>query len=302
MKLNISVLLLSAILALSACGKVAQHSRETAVATAPSPAPMAEAKMAAVEAEGVSDMAESAPAPAEPSGAADANMRKYIALRHHLIVESDIKGLEAAYKATLTQCQQLGCQLLSANFSKKTETNDPQGYIAARVPPKNVDALISGLSGKGEVIQHNQDSEDKTDQVVDVEARLKNLTALRDRLTTLLNNHDGKLNDILQVEREIANTQSEMDSLSTQRKILAQETDLVAVDITFQPKRTFTQGAASSPIMEALRDAGRVFSESIATIITFVAAILPWFVVIIPGFFLLRRVWRWMKAKFFKAK
>jgi hypothetical protein len=44
------------------------------------------------------------------------------------------------------------------------------------VQPRSVEIFISGLAKNVEVMQHHRDSEDKTDAVIDAEARIKNLT------------------------------------------------------------------------------------------------------------------------------
>ena len=68
------------------------------------------------------------------------------------------------------------------------------------------------------MIQHGRDIEDKTNQVVDTDARIKNLTSLRDRLRSMLDDKTAKFKDIIEVERELANTQSELDGLNSMRK------------------------------------------------------------------------------------
>ena len=145
--------------------------------------------------------------------------------------------MQAAFDAAVKHCEALNCQLLSAYYNKETPYSPPSASLSARVPPRNVEIFLSGLAKNGEVLQHGRDSEDKTNQVVDTDARIKNLTELRDRLRMMLTDKSAKFKDIIDVERELANTQSQLDSMLSMRKILSQETDLVAVNINFTPHR-----------------------------------------------------------------
>jgi hypothetical protein len=147
------------------------------------------------------------------------------------------------------------------------------------------------------VLQHGQDSEDKTNQVVDVDARIKNLTELRDRLRLMLADKSAKFKDIIDVERELANTQSQLDSMVSMRKILSQETDLVAVNIDFTATQGITEQGFFAPVARALKDAGRLMMESFANVITFVMGAIPWLLIGIPIIWLVRRSWAKIKVK-----
>ena len=217
--------------------------------------------------------------------------KKYIALRHHLQIETAADKMQASFDAALKHCEALSCQLLSANFNRETPYSPPSASLSVRVPPRNVAIFLSGLAKNGEVMQHGRDSEDKTNQVVDADARISNLTNLRDRLRLMLSDKTAKFKDIIEVERELANTQSELDSMTSVRKILALETDLVAVNIDFTAAQGITEQGFFAPVLRAFKNAGQVFMESIATVITFVMAAIPWLLIGIPIVWLVRRYW-----------
>ena len=223
--------------------------------------------------------------------------RKYIALRHHLQIETPAKKMQAAFDAAVRHCEALNCQLLSAYFNKETPYSPPSASLSARIPPRNVEVFLTGLAKSGEVLQHGRDSEDKTNQVVDTDARIKNLTELRDRLRLMLNDKTAKFKDIIEVERELANTQSQLDSMMSMRKILSQETDLVAVNINFTAAQGITEQGFFAPVARALKDAGRVMMESLAAVITFAMSAIPWLLIGIPVIWLVYRYWTKIRAK-----
>jgi hypothetical protein len=284
---------------MTACG---QQSPSTAPEAASAPAPMAEmvqTKMAAdVQGgaeQGLTEISE--PQPSLPVGDST-SVKKYIALRHHLQIETPAEKMQAAFDASIKHCEALSCQLLSANYNKETPYSPPSASLYVRIPPRNVEIFLSGLANNGEVIQHGRDSEDKTSQVVDTDARIKNLTELRDRLRLMLTDKSAKFKDIIDVERELANTQSQLDALSSMRKVLSQETDLVAVNIDFTAAQGITEQGFFAPVARALKDAGRVMMESFGAVITFVMSAIPWLLIGIPIIWLVRRYWAKIKTKF----
>ena len=275
------------LLVLAACGK------QDASITVPEMA-RAVAPLAKMTADSVGGAEESLTEISEPT---NHTAQKYIALRHHLQIETAPEKMRASFDAAVKHCESLSCQLLSANYNRETTYNPPSASLSVRVPPRNVSVFLSGLAKNGEVMQHGRDSEDKTNQVVDADARIKNLTDLRDRLRLMLNDKTAKFKDIIDVQRELANTQSELDTIASVRKILALETDLVAVNIDFTAAQGITEQGFFAPVARALKDAGRVMMESFGQVITFVVGVIPWLLIGIPLIWLVRKYWIKIKTK-----
>jgi hypothetical protein len=297
MKIFGLILFAMMLLFVSACGK--QGSQQNAPAVA---APMPEmAPVSATQAKTMPDSVggaeESLTEISEPKPAANAETRKYIALRHHLQIETPAERMQAAFDAAVKHCEALNCQLLSANYNRETPYSPPSANLSVCVPPRNVAIFLSGLAKSGEIMQHGRDSEDKTNQVVDADARIKNLTELRDRLRLMLTDKSAKFKGIIDVERELANTQSELDGMMSMRKILSQETNLVAVSIDFSAAQGITEQGFFTPVARALKDAGRVMMESFGAVITFVMSAIPWLLIGIPVLWLVRRYWAKIKTK-----
>jgi hypothetical protein len=283
---------------LTACGQQSSNvASEVASASAPMERGMG--KMAAdVQGgaeQGLTEISE--PQPSQPVGDST-SVKKYIALRHHLQIETPSEQMQASFDAAVKHCEALNCELLSANYNKETPYNPPSASLSARVPPRNVEIFLSGLVKNGEVLQHGRDSEDKTSQVVDTDARIKNLTELRDRLRLMLMDKSAKFKDIIDVERELANTQSQLDALSSMRKVLSQETDLVAVNINFSAAQGITEQGFFAPVARAFKNAGSVMMESFGVVITFVMGAIPWLLIGIPIIWLVRKYWTKIKTKF----
>lgn len=234
----------------------------------------------------------------EPGNASSiAQSQRFIALRHSLTVETPASKMQAAFDATAAHCEKLRCQVLSANFNRETPYSPPSASLSVRIPPRSVAIFIAGLAKSGEILQHHRNSEDKTDAVIDTEARIKNLTDLRDRLRVMLQDKSAKFRDVIEIERELANTQAQLDSLHGIRKVLAQETELVAVNIEFSASQSVTEKGFIAPVAKALDNAGRIMMESLANVITFIMTALPWLIFGVPIILLVRKFWTRIKAK-----
>ena len=279
-----------------ACGK--QDAPMPSVAMAPAPAgEMASAKMAREDSNYDAGGGEQSLTEATEPATGNVEVKRYIALRHTLMVETPAEQMQAAFDATVAHCEQLKCQILSANYNRETQYNPPSASLSVRVPPRSVEIFLTGLAKNSEVLQHHRDSEDKTNAVVDAEARIKNLTEFRDNLRAMLSDKSAKFKDLIEVQRELVNTQSELDAINSVRKLLAQETELVAVNIDFTAKQGITEQGFFSPVAQAFKNAGRVMMESFAAVITFFVTILPWLLFLIPAIILLRKLWAKIRAK-----
>jgi Domain of unknown function (DUF4349) len=218
----------------------------------------------------------------------------FVAVRHKLEIVEPGSGLPKSIEAVVAFCGTIQCEVLSSSVTNERSVLSPAGNIAVRVAPQDLNKFLDFVGKQGKTAQHSTESEDKTAAVVDVEAKLKNQTEFRDSLRKMLAKPGVSVADLLQIQEKLADAQAELDSEATQRKILANETEKVYVEIAFRSEqRTTTRGAFAS-VGEALRDSGSVLGDSLAALITAIAAIIPWLIVIVPGIWLLvKAVKRW---------
>jgi hypothetical protein len=76
--------------------------------------------------------------------------------------------------------------------------------IELKVPSARYDEALAGLRPIGKVETVNSTAEDVGEEFVDLSARTANARRLEERLVTLLATRAGKLEDVLNVERELA--------------------------------------------------------------------------------------------------
>ncbi len=228
---------------------------------------------------------------ASPGEAQSDTSGRFIAVGHRFVVEAPEADLAKAWQGVIDYCRTIRCEVLASTISQAPNA-PPSGRLSLRVIPGDIAKLFDLLAKSVTILEHSTEGEDKTATVVDVEAKLTNLTEFRNRLRAMLARSPSRVTDLIEVERELSKVQAELDSIVATRKALANETEKVAVQITFQSKRTITRTGALTPIISALQDSGSVLSESLANLITFILSIIPWLVLIVPAIWLGTKLYR----------
>jgi len=223
--------------------------------------------------------------------------QRFIAIRHKLEIIAPESNLPKAWESVITYCGTIECTVVSSNLVTKTRDATPSGSVSLRVSPGDLKKLFDQVEKQGQIVQHATESEDKTATVLDTEARIKNLTSFRDSLRTMLAKPSASVKDLVEIQEQLTEVQSQLDSETAQRKILANETEKVAVEITFGVERSRKNISAWMPVWDALRESGSDLAASVAWLITAIVTIIPWLVLSVPLCWLFGRFWRRFRRK-----
>jgi hypothetical protein len=237
-----------------------------------------------------------------PGGSAEPEARRYIASKHEIELSAPAASLQQHFAAIQAECLKLGCEILEARQIVEAPHQSAQASLTARVPPKSFDTFLASAQTQGKMLSHHSSSEDKTADVIDVEARIKNLEALRDRVKELLGKRAGNLKETLEAEKQLAETQSELDSINGQRRVLAKQTDMIRVEIKIVAQSLAAEKSFAAPVSEAFKDSGLVFMSSLGTLITLLIGALPWLALLGVLIYMVRRLRRGRAAAPAKVK
>jgi anti-sigma factor RsiW len=113
-----------------------------------------------------------------------------------------------------------------------------------RVPGDRLADALSRLRQLGAVVEDTQGSDDVTDQIVDLDARITNARATEKRLSEILQNRTGRLSDVLEVERELARVRLDIERLDAEKTNLARRVSYATIDLTIVEERK----TAESPL------------------------------------------------------
>ena len=132
-------------------------------------------------------------------------------------------------------------------------------------------------------------SEDLTRSIVDSSARLNALKTLRGRLQALLASRPGKLSDLLDVERELARVQGEIDSQESELAVMRQRVAMSTLEIDYQSETLAVASGVFEPLVSAFKGVAGNVIAGLAAMVTILSTLLPWLLVLIPAGFYGRR-------------
>ncbi len=227
-----------------------------------------------------------------PAAEPQAQTTRHIAYTHRYAIEAERAKLRAVLDAHLARCKQLDCEVVNQSYQEESDNQPPGANLMVRVAHKDIAPFTEALkSGDGRVKSQSTAAEDKTLQVVDIEARITNLQQLRERYRKLLADPKAGIKEAVEIERALAQAQGELDSLAAQRRVLAQQTERELFAIDYQARRSAIERSVFEPVKEALLSFSDVFMRSVGNLISFIAASLVWIVLLVVLWLLFRR-WR----------
>jgi hypothetical protein len=106
--------------------------------------------------------------------------------------------------------------------------------ITVRIPRAKFHDVVASVEKLGDVIHRKVDAQDVSDQVVDLEARLKNARAMRDRLASLLTGAPAT-KDALEIEKELSRVMGDIESIEGKLTLLADKIAYSTLSVSFQP-------------------------------------------------------------------
>ena len=226
---------------------------------------------------------------------------KSLAYEHTVTIALESAVLPNRMKEIQEACatdKTYSCTLL--DVSLRSTTDSPSGTIRMRLAPGGVAVFTATASKNGAIKEQITHAEDLAEQVSDTERELALLTAHRDRLIEFSKDKSLKIDQVMMVSRELAGVQTQIDTAATTRANLHRriDTELLTLNLNV-PVETLT--AQRTPIHDAVESFTSDFSDAIAQVIRFIAGLIPWLLIIVPGIVLLRLLWhavsRWLARR-----
>ncbi|MFJ8148999.1 DUF4349 domain-containing protein [Streptomyces sp. NPDC096048] len=163
-------------------------------------------------------------------------------------VEDAPKALDAARTATENAGGYVG---------EETTTRDEEGHerteVVLRVPVERYEEVLDELEGAGKLLERSAKAQDVTDQVVDVDSRVKSQRASVARVRELMD-RATKLSDVVTLEGELSTRQAELEALLARQAALKDRTSLA----------TITLSLSEAPVERAEGDDDPGFTDALA--------------------------------------
>ena len=169
-----------------------------------------------------------------------------------------VKDVKDTGEKIIDHAKNIGGYMVSASYNSPNES--PFATITVRVPSDKLDASLNYFRSLAiKVTSENLVGRDVTDQYVDIEARIATHQKTKAKFEQILEKAT-QVSEILQVQRELINIQSQIDALEGQKKSLEQNANLSKVtlylstdelalpytpDKAFRPQVVFKQAVRS---------------------------------------------------------
>ena len=221
----------------------------------------------------------------ESSGTGEARQAGTSAQQNRQLVRTATVELRAADSdAVLAQVK--GLVIAEGGYSSQERSQTNRATVTVKVPGDRLDPVLESISElEGvEVSRRELQTEDVTEQVVDVEARLANQRASVERVRGLLD-RATTTSEITEIEAELTSRQSELESLQRRYEALkgqvAMSTLTVVISGTGEPAAVRDE----NDFLDAFAGGWRALVEAFAWLLVVLGAVLPFAVVLgLPAF------------------
>ncbi len=208
---------------------------------------------------------------------------------HSVTVEVPETELDARYQRLADRCKTDSahhCTILQSDVSTGQFAS---GLIKLRIDPGAVEELIAFSASLGRLEHRSTKVEDLAEAIQDTQSRVQMLTSYRKQLLELQAKAATNVDAAIKIASELSTVQGNLEQANGQAAFQTKRTTTDVVTIRFSVTE---QKAFWRPIGESLRDFSGNLSNGISQAITAVAYILPWLLVVTPGLYLVRFLWR----------
>ena len=234
--------------------------------------------------------AEVAPADQNGSGAADVRIdQRSIIYTGSMTVRVD-KVDEAADRA-------VGIATGAGGFvggdKRSSDGSSARATIQLRVPAQRFTSVLDSLAELGKQLQRDVNTEDVTEQTVDLDARIATQQA---RVTSgrRLLAQAKTLNELILLESEVAKREADLASLEAKKRRLADLTALSTITVTLlgPEAERIVDDEPETGFLAGLRGGWKAFLVSLELLLTVLGALVPWAIGVGVPIYVLIRVLR----------
>ncbi len=185
-----------------------------------------------------SSTAEGAP----PVGSGPLNLNRQVIRNGSMTIR--VKHVEDSEKNLVKDLNKIGGYVASSE-SAGFGGQSPSAIIDLRVPSGQLDSFIDVISGYGVVLSKQLSSEDVTDQLIDLDARLKTLKLQESKYQGLVAKVT-KISEIHELETRLGEIRTEIERISATRKSMLDRASLSELKVTLTQDSLTTIAAANN--------------------------------------------------------
>jgi Domain of unknown function (DUF4349) len=154
--------------------------------------------------------------------------------------------------------------------------------LELKVAPGRLDGALEQFAGLGDEVRRTSSTQDVTEDVADIDVRVRSMQASIARVRAILARAD-KIGDVVAVEGELSRRTTELESLQTKQRALAGQTALATVTLHLVAKDVPLAAATErGGFLGGLEDGWNAFTSAVGWLLTALGALLPFLIVLVP--------------------
>jgi len=187
--------------------------------------------------------------------------------------------------------------------SNETASADPDhpsqatATVQLKIPVASYPATLGRLaSGLGTQLSLQEQAQDVTEQVADVNSQVTSDEAAIGQLRALLS-HAGSVGDLLDVQNQINNEESSLEAMQAEQRALSHETSYATVTLTIlgpKAKPAVHRPKAPPSLAGGLGAGWRAFKVTVSWLLAFLGAIAPFAAIVAVAGYVIYRGRRWL--------
>lgn len=182
----------------------------------------------------------------------------------------EVKNLEESLAAAEALAENMG------GYVSNSDTSQTRVWLTLRIPAGKFDEAVSGAEAFGRLLSRSVSVDDVSEEYYDLDTRLQTRKILHEKLSGYLK-QASSVEDLLEVERQLNDVQSEIESMEGRMRRLNDLIALSTINVTMQlPSYSETNHSGL-----VLPDLPGKFRETVSSILRFFSTLLMTVIVVI---------------------
>lgn len=210
-------------------------------------------------------------------GANAAPVNRFLAYEHSIGLETEEDKVAALFEAAQATCLEAvadACVILDARVSRGDHASASMKF---RARTEGIRKLVAVLSAGGRVSGQSTTAEDLAGPIEDNRKKIAMLTDYRGQLEALRSRGNADLDSLLRLTRELAEVQSQIEAMAGSQGQLERRVETEILNVTIS---SFASQSFWRPTADAASEFAQNLSEALGLVITVIAFLLPWMVLV----------------------
>jgi|GEM_PF-3750516 len=158
----------------------------------------------------------------------------------------EAKHIDTAVNKAIFVVKSVGGFVESSSYNRSPDEKDSSANLTLRVPSSTFEGVITRLGDIGKTVSKSVTGEDVTEQVFDIEARLRNKRAEEAQYVEIMQKAK-RIPDIISVSNELFRVREEIEKLQGRVKFLRSSADMSTISLTLtKPSEPSQPGISNS--------------------------------------------------------